>query len=126
VSSAAPLSVPSPAAILGNNHSCGYNGASGAFSGGITGGVAGGAVGNSLDHQRGTLHTSETQATTTVIVEQFPAPPPLLSRVIVAHTPRRDAVWFEGYWAMPPSLQGVYVAPHWARRDRDYVYVQGY
>jgi outer membrane lipoprotein SlyB len=127
-------------AIIGNN-SGSHNGASGALIGGIAGGVAGGAIGNSLDHQRGTLYTSESEATTTVIVEQPPAPPPPPPRVIIARPHRRDVVWVDGYWAYdgrgryewvdgywatPPSRRRAYVAPHWNRRDRGYVYVQGY
>lgn len=127
-------------AIIGNN-SGSRNAASGALIGGIAGGVAGGAIGNSLDHQRGTLYTSEAQATTTVIVEQPPAPPPPPPRVVVGRPPSRNVVWVDGYWAYdgrgrytwvdgywatPPSRHRAYVAPHWTRRDRGYVYVQGY
>jgi hypothetical protein len=54
--------------------------------------VAGGAVGNSPDHQLGTLHTSESPAATTVIIELPPAPLLLPPRVVVARLPRRNVV----------------------------------
>ena len=127
-------------AIIGNN-SGSRNAGSGALIGGIAGAAAGGAIGNSLDHQRGTLYTSEAQATTTVIVEQPPEPPPPPPRVVVARPPQRNVVWIEGYhaydghgryvwvngtWATPPGRHRAYVAPHWKLRDRGYVYVEGY
>ena len=63
-------------AIIGNN-SGSHNGASGAAIGALAGGIAGGTLGISLDHQRGTLYTSESQATTQVVVTQPPPAPPL-------------------------------------------------
>ncbi len=126
-------------AIIGNN-SGSHNGASGAAIGALAGGIAGGTLGNSLDHQRGTLYTSESQATTQVVVAQPPPAPPLRPDVVIAR-PASDTVWVQGYWtydgyryawisgcwARPPHRRyQAYVPPHWMHRGGGYVYVQGY
>ncbi len=129
-------------AVIGNNtgHGGHNNALAGAAIGGVAGAVAGGAVGNSLDHQRGTIYTSEAQATTEYQVEAPPPPPPRRREVVVAR-PGPDVVWIEGYyaygprggyewvpghWERPPGRYNSYVAPHWQQRGRSYVYVQGY
>src|ERR1035437_6838561 len=61
-------------AIIGNN-SRGHDSVGGALLGGLVGAIAGGAIGNSLDHQRGTIYTSEAQATTEYAVATPPRPP---------------------------------------------------
>src|SRR3954467_15462079 len=61
-------------AIIGNN-SGSHNSVAGALIGGAAGAVAGGGIGNSLDHQRGTIYTSESQATTDYAVAAPPPPP---------------------------------------------------
>lgn len=124
--------------IIGNNsHS--HDTLGGALIGGIVGGLAGGAIGNSLDHQRGTIYTSEAQATTDYAVESAPPPPPPPREVVVARS-APDTVWVNGYWIYesrgyawvpghwerPPERHLAFVAPHWARRDHSYVYVRGY
>jgi hypothetical protein len=129
-------------AVIGNN-SGSHNAVGGALIGGAVGAVAGGVIGNNLDHQRGTIYTSENEATTNVVVREAPPPPP---RRVEA---RRDrdrhpdgAVWVNGYWAYtgggnnytwveghwetPPQRYRSYVEPHWARRGDGYVYIQGY
>ncbi|MDB6167878.1 MAG: 17 kDa surface antigen [Verrucomicrobia bacterium] len=125
-------------AIIGNN-SGSHNGAAGAAIGAIAGGVAGGTIGNSLDNERGTLYTSESQATTNVVVDQPPAPPPPQREVVYA-APRPGVVWIPGYyaydgyqyvwiggrWMRPRRGYRGYVTPHWQRRGGGYVYVQGY
>ena len=126
-------------AIIGNN-SGSHNGAAGALIGGAAGAVAGGAIGNSLDHQRGTIYTSEAQATTDyAVAAPRPAPPPQ-REVVVVRQPAPDMVWVDGYyiyesrgyswvpghWERPPSHYRTYVAPHWSARGRTQVYVQGY
>lgn len=126
-------------AIIGNN-SGNHNGAAGAAIGAVAGGVAGGTIGNSVDNERGTLYTSESQATTNVVVDQPPAPPPPQREIVYAR-PAPDVIWVPGYyaydgyryvwiegrWARPPhrGYRG-YVAPHWQHRGGNYVYVQGY
>ena len=57
-------------AIIGNN-SRGHDAVGGAILGGIAGALAGGAIGNSLDHQRGTIYTSEAQAMTEYSVQKI-------------------------------------------------------
>lgn len=126
-------------AVIGNNSSS-HNAVAGAAIGAVAGGIAGGAIGNSLDHQRGTIYTSEAQATTDVIVQAPPPPPPRRREVVVVR-PAPDTVWVEGYyvygsrggydwvpghWERPPDRYRSYVAPHWAPRGRSYVYVHGY
>ena len=112
----------------------------GAAIGAIAGGIAGGTIGNSLDHERGTLYTSEAQATTTVVVAQPPPPPPPQPEVVYAQ-PDPGVVWISGYWAYdgaryvwiggrwarPPHRRyHAYVQPHWEPRGGNYVYIQGY
>jgi hypothetical protein len=126
-------------AIIGNN-SGNHNGAAGAAIGAIAGGLAGGTIGNSLDHERGTLYTSEAQATTNVVVTSPPPPPPPQREVIVVQS-GPDMVWIPGYyaydgygftwiggrWARPPHRRyRSYYQPHWERRGGGYVYIQGY
>lgn len=127
-------------AIIGNN-SGSHDALGGALIGGVAGGIAGGAIGNSLDHQRGTIYHSEAEATTNVVVEQAPPPPPPRREVIVER-PAPDAVWVAGYyayspdgrrydwvaghWERPEPQYHTFVQPHWSRRGREYVYVQGY
>lgn len=125
-------------AIIGNN-SRGHDSVGGALLGGLAGAIAGGAIGNSLDHQRGTLYTSEAQATTDYAVAT-PPPPPAPPREVVVVQPAPETVWVGGYWIYesrgyawmpghwerPPSHYRAFVAPHWAPRGRNYVYVQGY
>lgn len=127
-------------AIIGNN-SGHRNAASGAVIGGIAGAALGGTIGNSLDHQHGTLYTSEKQATTQVVVAQPPTTPPPPARVNRPRPTGRTAIWVEGHWlydgrgayvwipgswTTPPPRYRYYVAPHWSRHHRGYVYVQGY
>ncbi len=125
-------------AIIGNN-SRSHDTAGGALIGGIVGALAGGAIGNSLDHQRGTIYTSEAQATTDYTVSA-PPPPPAPPREVVVAQAAPETVWVGGYyiyeslgyawvpghWERPPSHHRAFVAPHWAPRGRSYVYVQGY
>lgn len=130
-------------AIVGNN-SGSHNALGGALIGGVAGGIAGGAIGNSLDHQRGTIYHSETEATTDVVVERAPPPPPR-QREVVIQRPAPDMVWVAGYyayagqnregrhyewvpghWERPEPQYRTFVEPHWARRGRGYVYVDGY
>lgn len=128
-------------AIIGNN-SGSHNSVGGALIGGAVGAVAGAAVGNSLDHQRGTLYTSEAEATTNVVVQDVPAPPPP-PRVAQVRRERHDdgAVWVEGHyiylggnryewvegqWMVPPPRYRTYVSPHWERHREGQVYIQGY
>src|ERR1700761_4436672 len=61
--------------IIGNN-SGGRNAVGGALIGGAIGAIAGGTIGNQIDHERGTIYTSQAQATTTVVYAQPPPPPP--------------------------------------------------
>ncbi len=129
-------------AIIGNN-SGSHNSVAGALIGGAAGAVAGGAIGNSLDHQRGTIYTSEAQATTDYAVAAPPPPPtPPREVVVVRQSPRPapDTVWVDGYWIYesrgyawvpghwerPPAHYRTFVAPHWAPRGRTQVYVRGY
>jgi len=126
-------------AIIGNN-SRSHNAVGGALIGGAAGAVAGGAIGNSIDHQRGTIYTSEAQATTDVVAQAPPPPPPPPREVVVvrpapemiwvggyyAYGPRGGYTWVPGHWERPPGRYRSYVAPHWAPRGRSYVYVQGY
>jgi outer membrane lipoprotein SlyB len=127
-------------AIIGNN-SGGHNALGGAAIGAVVGGIAGGTVGNNLDHQRGTIYTSEADATTKVVVQEPPPPPAPPAEVVVVR-PGPSAVWIAGYWAyagdgrrydwipghweVPPPRYQAYVAPHWAHRGGNYVYIQGY
>ena len=126
-------------AIIGNN-SGSHNGASGATIGAIAGAIAGGTLGNAEDHRRGTVYTSETEATTNYIVEEPPRPPLRPTEVIPAQ-PVAEAVWVGGYWVydpvgrydwvagrweVPPQQYRVFVPPHWAHRGRGYVYLHGY
>lgn len=126
-------------AIIGHN-SRGGDAVGGAVLGGIAGGIAGGAYGNSIDHQRGTIYTSERQATTDMVVEE-PPPVPMAPREVVEVRPAADAVWVPGYWAyaggrrytwvagywtVPPPHYRRYVPPHWRQRAGTYVYIQGY
>lgn len=126
-------------AVIGNN-SGSHDPVAGALIGAAAGGIAGGTIGNSLDHERGTLYTSEVQATTNVVVVQPPPPPPPRQEVIV-YQPRPGYVWVPGYyaydgvryvwiggrWARPPHRRyQTYVQPHWQNQHGGYVYVQGY
>jgi YXWGXW repeat-containing protein len=125
-------------AVIGNN-SGGHNGVGGAIIGGIAGAAIGGTVGNQLDHQRGTLYTSETQATTDYAVDAPPVTPQPPREVVVAQ-PAPDMVWVGGYWIYeshgyswvaghwerPPPRYSAYVSPHWAHHEGRYVYVRGY
>ena len=126
-------------AIIGNN-SGGHNAAAGALIGGAAGAIAGGTIGNSIDNERGTLYTSESQATTTYTVAQPPAPPPPQPEVVV-YQPGPEYVWVPGYWAFngsayiwiggrwarpPHHRYHAYYAPHWEHRGGSYVYIQGY
>jgi hypothetical protein len=126
-------------AIIGNN-SGGHNAGTGALIGAAAGGIAGGTIGNSLDHERGTVYTSESQATTQYVVAQPPAPPPPQPEVVV-YSPGPEHVWIPGYyaydgrayvwiggrWARPPHQHyHNYRAPHWENRGGSYIYIQGY
>ncbi len=126
-------------AIIGNN-SGNHNGAAGAAIGAVAGGIAGGTIGTSIDHERGTLYTSEQQATTNVVVAQPPPPPPPPADVVVMQS-GPGTVWIPGYWAYdgyryvwiggrwarpPHHRYHAYVSPHWERRPSGYVYIQGY
>jgi hypothetical protein len=131
-------------AIIGNN-SGGHNGLGGAVIGGVVGAIAGGTIGNSIDHQNGTLYHSETEATTTIAVEQVPPPPPPPSELQTAQ-PTPSAVWIYGYydwqwnqqasvygyvwvpghWEIPPPGAVAFVRPHWRYRGGTYVYIRGY
>lgn len=128
-------------AVIGNN-SGSHNSVAGALIGGAVGAVAGGAIGNSLDHQRGTLYTSASEARTEVVVQDVPPPPPP-PRVVVVRPERRqrDAVWVEGHyiytggnryewvegqWMVPPPRYHTYVPPHWERQRGGQVYIRGY
>ena len=125
-------------AIIDNNsHS--HDSVGGALLGGLVGAIAGGAIGNSLDHQRGTIYTSEAQAMTDYTV-QTPPPPLSPPREVVMVQPAPETVWVNGYWIYesrgyawmpgrwerPPAHYRAFVAPHWAPRSHTYVYVQGY
>jgi hypothetical protein len=127
-------------AVIGNNSGHG-NGARGAVIGGAAGSIAGGTMGNAVDHERGTIYTSERSATTDVYVSAAPPPPPRRREVVVVERPYREAVWVDGYWAYigrgeyawvegrwmrPPGPYRTYVAPHWKRQRGGYVYVEGY
>lgn len=125
-------------AIIGNN-SGSHDALGGALIGGAAGGLAGGAMGNALDHQRGTIYTSEAQATTDYAVATPPPPPPARREVVVVR-PAREMVWVDGYWIYesrgyawmpghwerPPARSSAFVAPHWQHRGGNYVYVRGY
>lgn len=125
-------------AIIGNN-SRSHNALGGALIGGTAGAIAGGTLGNSIDQQRGTLYTSESQATTDVVVQSPPPPPAPQTEVIVAQ-PAPDTVWISGcwvyeprgymwmpgHWERPPSYHRHFVGPHWQRRGGSYVYIRGY
>jgi hypothetical protein len=128
-------------AVIGNNSGGGGHTLGGALIGGAVGAAAGAAVGNSLDHQRGTLYTSEAEATTSVVVREAPPPPPRRVEARRDYDRREGAVWVEGYWAYtggnhydwveghwetPPARYRTYVEPHWTRRHDGYVYVRGY
>ncbi len=127
-------------AIIGNN-SGSHNALGGAVIGGVAGGLAGGAIGNALDHQRGTIYTSEAQATTDYAVEAPPPPPAPPREVVVQRArPERDVIWVDGYWIYeshgyswipghwerPPERRMAFVAPHWQHRGGTYIYVRGY
>lgn len=126
-------------AIIGNN-SGGHNGLAGALIGGAAGAIAGGTIGNSVDNQRGTLYRSEQEATTTVVTQQPPPPPPPPREEYVMQPGPPGAVWIPGYysyngygyewvqghWEMGPPGYRYYVAPHWAWRRGNYVYIRGY
>jgi len=127
-------------AVIGNN-SGGRNGLAGAIIGGTIGAIAGGAIGNSIDNERGTIYHSEGEATTTVVVTQPPPPPPPPQYATdVPPPPEPDAIWINGYytfdgrqyiwvaphWIVPPPGYRTYVAPHWAWRGGNYVYIRGY
>jgi len=125
-------------AVIGNN-SRGHDTLGGAVIGGIAGAIAGGTIGNSLDHQRGTIYTSEAQAMTDYTV-QAPPPPPAAPREVAVVQREPDTVWVGGYWIYesrgyawmpghwerPPARYRAFVAPHWQSRSGSYVYVQGY
>jgi hypothetical protein len=126
--------------IIGNN-SGGHNGLAGALIGGTVGAIAGGAIGNNVDHERGTIYTSQSEATTTVVVAQPPPPPPPPPYETVPFQPSPDAYWVPGhynwdgnqyifvggYWTIPPHRYHQYVESHWVYRgDGRYVYVRGY
>ena len=126
-------------AIIGNN-SGNHSAGNGALVGALAGGILGGTMGNQIDHERGTLYTSEQQATTTYVVAN-PPPPPFLPTEVIPVRPDPAAVWVGGYWVFnsnrryewmpgrwefPPPNCRVFVPPHWARQGEGYVYVQGY
>lgn len=69
------------------------------------------------------------------------APPPPRHEVIVERErPSRNHVWVAGYWAnhhgrhewvaghweLPPHGRTVWIAPRWEKRDRGYVFIDGY
>ena len=125
-------------AVIGNNsHS--HDSLGGALIGGVAGAIAGGAIGNSLDHQRGTIYTSEAQATTDYAVQAPPPPPPAPREVVVVQR-EPETVWVNGYylyeshgyawvpghWERPPARARAFVEPHWQHRNDSYVYVEGY
>lgn len=127
--------------IIGNNS--GHNAVGGALIGGAIGAIAGGTIGNQIDHERGTVYTSQYQATTTVYAPQVPPPPPPPGSMDSAPPPPSpDAVWIQphydyegasyvwvpGYWTIPPPGYRYYVTAHWAWSPRygQYVYIRGY
>jgi outer membrane protein with glycine zipper/YXWGXW repeat-containing protein len=126
-------------AIIGNN-SGGHNALGGALIGGAVGAIAGGTIGNSIDQQRGTIYTSQGQATTNVVVAQPPPPPPPPGPEIMSPQPSPYAVWVPGYyafdgqqygwiagrWEVPPPQYHYFVRAHWAYRGGNYVYIRGY
>ena len=84
--------------IIGNNSGNG-NGAGGAVLGATAGAIVGGTIGNQIDHERGTIYTSEKEATTQVVLDSPPPPPPRPPRrevVYVRSAP--EAIWIEGHW----------------------------
>ena len=127
-------------AIIGNNSGHG-NGLNGALIGGAVGAIAGGTMGNQADHERGTIYGSESEATTQTVVDS-PPPPPAPRTEVIYDRPMPDAVWIQGYWVYrgrggyswvaghwevpPPHRPGGYIAAHWERRGRGYVYINGY
>lgn len=126
--------------IIGNNS--GHNAVGGALIGGAIGAIAGGTIGNQVDHERGTVYTSQAQATTNVVYAQPPPPPPPPAMVSAPPPPSPDAIWINGhydydgasyayvwvpgYWTIPPPGYRYYVVAHWAWRGGNYVYVRGY
>jgi hypothetical protein len=128
-------------AIIGNN-SHGHNALGGALIGGAAGAIAGGTIGNSVDHERGTIYSSRSEAVTTVVAAQPPPPPPApVVREVIVERPAPTAVWVAGHWeyvgrggyvwvaghwAFPPRARYAYVEPHWEPRGGTYVYVRGY
>jgi hypothetical protein len=126
-------------AIIGNN-SGNHSAGNGALVGALAGGILGGTIGNQADHERGTLYTSEQEATTTYIVSE-PPPPPFLPTEVIPSRPDPSAVWVGGYWVfnsnrryewnpgrweIPPPSYRVFVRPHWVRQGEGFVYVRGY
>lgn len=127
--------------IIGHNSGGGGGGntLAGALIGGVAGAIAGGTLGNSVDHQNGTLYTSESQATSNVAVEAVPpAPPPPADVMTPQPTPSaiwvagyygytgNQYVWVAGHWEIPPQNYQVFVRPHWVYRGGSYVYIRGY
>jgi hypothetical protein len=126
-------------AIIGNN-SGNHSAGNGALVGAIAGGILGGTMGNQVDHERGTIYTSEQDATTGYIVAE-PPPPPFLPTEVIPSRPDPVAVWVGGYWVfnsnrhyewvpgrweIPPPQYRVFVTPHWERRGEGFVYIRGY
>lgn len=126
--------------IIGNNSGNG-NGAGGAVLGATAGAIVGGTIGNQIDHERGTIYTSEKEATTQVVLDSPPPPPPRPPRrevVYVRSAPEaiwieghwvyygRGYIWEDGHWEVPPPRYHHYVSPHWERRDHGHVYIRGY
>lgn len=129
-------------AIIGNNSGSG-NAASGALIGAAAGALAGGTLGNAADQEQGAIYGTQPAGRvarrTEIIVETPPPPPPPRHEVIYQRTVP-EAVWIQGYWMygrggyawvpgrweIPPPQYHRYVAAHWQRRGRGYVYVNGY
>lgn len=125
-------------AVIGNNTGHG-NGGQGALIGAIAGAAIGGTTGNQVDHQRGTIYSSEREATTEIVVDAPPPVPPRSREVFVERT-SPDAIWIRGHWeydgqvyywveshwSTPPPHYYHYVEPYWDRRGNRYVYVRGY
>ncbi len=125
-------------AVIGNNSGHG-NGAGGALIGAAVGAIAGGTMGNTVDHERGTIYGSESEATSPLVVESPPPVPPPQREVIVER-PVPEMVWIQGFWVYepngyawmpghwerPPPRHYRYVPAHWQRRSQGYVYINAY
>ncbi len=127
-------------AIIGNN-SGNHSAGNGAVVGALAGALIGGTMGNQVDHERGTIYTSESQARSNLVLAEPPPPPPSMPSEVIPNRPVDGALWVSGYWyfnqneryewvpgrwEMPPPSCHAFVAPHWAREGNGFVYVRGY